>query len=86
MNRQEEVGPFAVGDGRALLQGKELVGAPRQDHVDARHLGEQLLEPQRNIEDDLRFGGASHHPARIVSAVAGIDHDSRYAQPELPRD
>jgi hypothetical protein len=86
MNREEEIGAFTVGDRRAFGQRHEVVGAARQDHVDARHLLEQFLDPHRDVEHELRFGNAFPFRTRVVTAMTGVDDDARHAEPELPRD
>ena len=55
VNRQEEVGALAVRDRRALLERDEDVGLARHHHFDAGLLLEQLLQPQRDVEHELRL-------------------------------
>ena len=85
MDREKQVGTLAVGDRGALRQRHELVGAAREDHVDARHLQQQRLEPKRDVEHEVGLGDAFALRARVVAAVAGIDDDPIDAEPELPR-
>ena len=46
---------------------------------------QQLLQPQRDVEHQLRFIESLHLRARVVPAMAGVDDDARDAEPELPR-
>ncbi len=86
VNRQEQVGVLAIGDRGSLLERNVNVGAAGQHDLDAELLLQQLLEAQRDIERQRRFGEALGDRARIAAAVAGIDDDARHAQSELPRD
>ena len=58
----------------------------RHHDLDAGLLLEQLLQPQRDVEHELRFVDAVAVRAGIVAAVAGVDDDARDAEPELPRE
>ena len=83
MDGQEQIGVLAIRDRRSFLERDELVRAARQHDFDARRLLEQLLEPQRDVEHQFRFGDAVGDGAGVVAAVAGIDDDLRDAQAEL---
>src|SRR5262245_55959729 len=86
VNREEQVVASAICVGGPSYEPDELVGAPRQNHVDARRLLAQLFEPQRHVAHQLRFDDAAASRARIVAAMAGIDDDPRDAEPELSGD
>ena len=58
VNRQEEVRALAVGDGGALFERDELVGAPRQHDLDAGLLLQQFLEAEGDVEHEFGFGDA----------------------------
>jgi len=75
VNREEKIPLLRVGDRRSFRQGDELVGAAREDHLDAWNLLQQLFEAERDIEHELGFGDAFALGAGIVSSVPWIDHD-----------
>ena len=85
VNRQKEIRPLAVGDGRPLRQRHEVVGAPRQNHLGTRHLLKEFLDAQRDIEHERRLADRLARGAWIVASMTRIDDDAGHAQPELPR-
>ena len=85
VNRQEQVGPLAIGDRRPLLQRNEHVGVAGHDHLHTGLLLQQRLQPQRDVQRQLGFVDAVALRARIVPAVAGVDDDARHTQAELSR-
>jgi hypothetical protein len=83
VNRQEQIRALAIRDCRPLGQRDEFIGPARQDHLDALGLLQQLLDSQRDVENQLRFGHVFPRRARIVAAVPGVDDDPRHAEPQL---
>ena len=65
VDREEQIRAFAVGDRGPLLERNEDVGVAGHDHLDAGLLLEQLLQPQRDVE----------HQLRLVDAVARARRD-----------
>ena len=55
VNRQEQVGVLAVGDGRALFERDERVRSARQHDLDAGLLLQKPLQAQRDVERHGRF-------------------------------
>jgi hypothetical protein len=83
---EEQVGGAGVGDGRALLERHEDVRGPRHHHLGAQVFANHLLEPQRDVEDEvLLHEPAAADGAGVVSAVTGIDHDPACAEAQLSR-
>ena len=77
MNREEQIGAGTIGHCRALLERDEDVGAARHDHLDARLVLQQLLEPQRDVEHDLGLRRVAHAgDAWVMAAVARVDDDA----------
>ena len=70
VNRQEQIGVLAIGDRGSLLERNVDVGAARQHDLDAELLLQQLLEPQRHVQRQRRFGQALGDRAGIAAAVA----------------
>ena len=81
VNRQKQIRALPIGDRGAFLERDELVGLAGEDDVEARARGEQLAQPQGDIQDQLRFVDAVRVGAGIVTAVTRVDDDSRDAQP-----
>ena len=63
VNRQKQVGPFAIGDRGSLLERNEHVGVARQHDLDARLLLSSRLNRERDVERELRFADTVR-PAR----------------------
>ncbi len=85
VNRQEQIRVLAIGERRAVRQRDEFVGAPGEDHFDAVHFLQQLLDAQRDVQHELRFGDAFALRAWVAAAVPWVDDDARDAESELAR-
>jgi hypothetical protein len=86
MNREEHVGVLAIGDLGSFLERHVDVRPSREDDIDALVSLQELFQPQRDVEHQRGFVQPLPKHAGIVTAMARIDHDARYAQPELARD
>ena len=58
----------------------------RHHHLHAWLLLEQLLQPLRHVEHELRFVDAVAADAGIMPAVTGVDDDAIDAEAELSRE
>ena len=84
VDREEEVGALRVGDRRPLLEGDEAVRRARHHDLGSQLLAHEPLHPQGDVEHDvLLLYAAGPDRARIVAAVAGVDHDAPRAEAEL---
>src|SRR5439155_21300591 len=63
-----------------------LVRSSRQNDLCPRHLLEELLDAERDVQDQFRLVDRFTLGPRIVAAMARIDHDARDAQSELTCD
>ena len=83
---QEQIGAFAIGNSRALLQGDELVLATGHDDFDTRHLAEQLLSSRSATSSTSSDSVTPELWAPGHAAVSRVDDDARDAETELASD
>ena len=88
VDRDEQVGPQLAGDAVALLQHEEAIVAPGERDADTAGLEQFVAHRLRDGERQILL--VDPHPlvmgARIVAAMARVDHHERAGRIARPRD